>query len=138
VPRLLQALVALQPYIAELQGDPNYSRKTTVPYGLYVGHGFVSSQLARQTGFSAEALFWQALKQMFEDDRSAARGLMALRKLIVFKHAGALGNAPAHQLFELLSIRHKDASKPARAYVDYEITLGTPPAGVEAVDLTMV
>ena len=76
-------------------------RKYIVPYGLYVAHGFISAKLAERTGFSAEdlELLFQALTNLFEHDRSAARGEMATRKLIVFRHASALGNAPAQDLF---------------------------------------
>jgi CRISPR-associated protein Csd2 len=108
-------------------------RKNTVPYGLYVAHGFVSAHLAKQTGFGEDdlALLWKALESMFEHDRSAARGLMATRKVVFFKHKDALGNAPAHQLFERVKIERKDSSKPARAFSDYSVTLdGKPVTGV--------
>lgn len=100
-------------------------RKNTIPYGLYVTHGFVSAHLAAQTGFSTEdlELLWDALKIMFEHDRSAARGLMSTRKLIVFEHDSALGNAPAHTLFDRLTIQRKDDSKPPRAYADYTVDI---------------
>lgn len=101
-------------------------RKHTVPYGVYIAHGFVSAHLAGQTGFSYEdlELFWEALRDMFEHDRSAARGLMSTRGLIVFKHDLALGNAPAHKLFELVQVKRKtDSSKPAREFGDYEIII---------------
>ena len=88
---------------AEKQSGDNRTmgRKFTVPYGLYRSHGFVSSHLAGQTGFSQEDLdlFWEALQNMFEHDRSAARGLMSTRGVVVFEHATALGNKPAHELF---------------------------------------
>jgi CRISPR-associated protein Csd2 len=116
---------------AEKQGGDNRTmgRKNTVPYGVYVSHGFVSAHLAAQTGFGEDdlSLLWEALVSMFEHDRSAARGLMSTRKLIVFKHGSALGNAPAHQLFERVQIKRKDESKPARAYSDYEVTLDGKP-----------
>jgi len=101
-------------------------RKNTVPYGIYVAHGFVSAHLAYQTSFSEEdlELFWNALISMFEHDRSAARGLMATRGLIVFKHDTALGNAPAHKLFDLVQVKRKtDAAMPAREFRDYEIVI---------------
>ena len=124
---------------AEKQGGDNRTmgRKNTIPYGLYVGHGFVSPKLAQQTGFTDEdlTLLWEALKQMFEHDRSAARGLMSLRKLIVFKHSSEMGNAQAHALFDLVQVKRKDLTKPARAFTDYEVSVGTPPAGVEAMQL---
>lgn len=119
---------------AEKQGGDNRTmgRKNTIPYGLYVARGFISAHLAAQTGFSDEdlALLWEALNNMFEHDRSAARGLMTTRKLIVFKHANALGQASAQSLFDLVSIKRKDAGKPPRAFEDYELTIGKPPAGV--------
>jgi CRISPR-associated protein Csd2 len=77
-------------------------RKEIVPYALYRAHGFVSPHMAAQTGFSEQdlELLWQSLQQMFEHDRSAARGQMATRGLYIFEHESALGNAPAHRLFE--------------------------------------
>jgi CRISPR-associated protein Csd2 len=106
-------------------GNRTMGRKEIVPYGLYVAHGFISPHLAADTGFSDEdlALLWQALANMFENDRSAARGEMASRKLVVFEHENALGNAPAHSLFERVKIVRKDESRPARAFSDYAVTL---------------
>lgn len=100
-------------------------RKNTVPYGVYVSHGFVSAHLAAQTKFSEDdlKLLWEALQNMFEHDRSAARGLMATRKLIVFKHETALGNAHAHTLFERVKVDRIDLNKPPRAFSDYRVTL---------------
>lgn len=110
-----------KPYDAQvgIQG-----RKATVPYGLYVCHGFISANLAKQTGFSEEdlALFWDALRNMFDMDRSAARGLMSAQKLIVFKHASELGNAPANKLFELVKI-HKTCDGAPRSFGDYSVML---------------
>lgn len=126
---------------AEKQGGDNRTmgRKNTVPYGLYVSHGFISANLASQTGFSQEDLdlFWDALKMMFEHDRSAARGLMSTRKLVVFRHESALGNAPAHQLFDLVTLRKKDETKPARSFTDYECSVKSSevPAGVSLMEL---
>lgn len=95
-----------KPYEAQvgIQG-----RKSTVPYGLYLCYGFISANLAKQTGFNEDdlALFWEALKNMFDVDRSAARGLMSAQKLIVFKHDSILGNAPANKLFDLVKIEKK-------------------------------
>lgn len=113
---------------AEKQSGDNRTmgRKHTVPYGLYVGHGFVSPHLADQTKFSEGdlELFWKALTEMFEHDRSAARGLMATRRLIVFKHDSALGNVPVHKLFDLVKINRKtDPEKPAREFADYEVSI---------------
>jgi len=112
---------------AEKQGGDNRTmgRKATVPYGLYVCHGFVSANLAKQTGFSREDLdlFWKALKNMFDVDRSAARGLMSAQKLIVFKHDSVLGNAPANKLFDLVKIEKK-CEGVARSFSDYQVTIG--------------
>ena len=114
-------------------------RKATVPYGLYRAHGFISAALARETTFSEDDLdlLWEALKNMFDLDRSAARGLMAARRLIVFKHKDDLGNAPAHKLFELVKVEAKDPSRPARSFSDYEITVDESklPEGVQLLDL---
>lgn len=112
---------------AEKQDGDNRTmgRKHTVPYGLYVAHGFVSSFLAKQTGFSEDdlELLWQALSQMFEHDRSAARGEMTTRGLYVFKHESELGNAPAHALFERIQARLKDGVTVPRNFVDYKVTM---------------
>lgn len=111
---------------AEKQNGDNRTmgRKATVPYGLYVCHGFISANLAQQTGFSEEdlALFWEALKNMFDVDRSAARGLMSAQKLIVFKHDSVLGNAPANKLFDLVKIEKVGDGAP-RSFSDYKITI---------------
>lgn len=111
---------------AEKQGGDNRTmgRKATVPYGLYVCHGFISANLAQQTGFSEDdlALFWDALKNMFDVDRSAARGLMSSQKLIVFKHDSALGNAPANKLFDLVKVS-KICDGAPRSFSDYSITI---------------
>lgn len=110
---------------AEKQDGDNRTmgRKHTVPYGLYVAHGFVSSFLAKQTGFSQDdlELLWQALGQMFEHDRSAARGEMATRGLYVFKHESELGNAPAHALFERIQAS-KNTDVP-RSFADYTVAV---------------
>jgi len=111
---------------AEKQSGDNRTmgRKYTVPYGLYRAHGFVSASLARQTGFSGEdlELFWNSLLNMFEHDRSAARGLMSTRGLYVFEHSSALGNAAASQLFERVTVSRKEGSEgPARSFKDYDV-----------------
>lgn len=111
---------------AEKQGGDNRTmgRKATVPYGLYVCHGFISANLAQQTGFSEEdlSLFWDALKNMFDVDRSAARGLMSAQKLIVFKHDSVLGNAPANKLFDLVKVEKRCDGAP-RKFEDYNVTI---------------
>ena len=120
---------------AEKQSGDNRTmgRKFTVPYGLYAAHGFVSSFLAKQTGFDEVdlELLWQALTQMFEHDRSAARGEMTTRGLYVFKHDSELGNAPAHKLFELIQAK-KNTDEPARDFSDYTVTVNDAglPAGI--------
>ena len=110
---------------AEKQDGDNRTmgRKHTVPYGLYMAHGFVSSFLAKQTGFSEDdlELLWQALSQMFEHDRSAARGEMTTRGLYVFKHDSELGNAPAHSLFDLIQPKLKEEVSVPRSFDDYDV-----------------
>lgn len=102
-------------------------RKYTIPYGLYLAHGFISPHLAAQTGFTEDdlTLFWEALENMFDHDRSAARGLMATRRIVIFKHQTALGNRHAQDLFDRVTWKRKeDGSKlPARSFSDYEIFL---------------
>ena len=112
---------------AEKQKGENHTmgRKNTVPYGLYVCHGFVSANLAKQTGFSTEDLdlFWEALKNMFDQDRSASRGLMSAQKLFVFKHDSSLGNAAANKLFDLVRVEKKPGVEVPRKFSDYEVTI---------------
>lgn len=99
-------------------------RKYIVPYALYRVDGYISANLARKvTGFSEDdlALLWQSIINMFEYDRSAARGNMAVRELIVFKHVSELGNAPAYKLFDTVSVKRKDGVITARSYNDYEV-----------------
>lgn len=121
------------------QIQPEMGRKEIVPYALYVAHGYISPFLAADTGFSDQdlQLLWEALKNMFEHDHSAARGEMASRKLYVFEHATPLGNAPAHTLFERLHVERADSDRPARAFTDYRIRLDwdNPPDGVTRHEL---
>ena len=101
-------------------------RKAIVPYGLYCQEGYVSANLARAiTGFSNDDLevFWDALLHMFDDDRSAARGKMALRALVVFKHNCPLGNAPAHILFDRVKISRRDGVTVPRKFSDYKVMI---------------
>ena len=133
--RSVEPIVALEHSITRVaktteeraaKGGSEMGRKYTVPYGLYRAHGFVSAHLADQTGFTTEDLdiFWKAMLEMFEHDHSAARGLMSTRKLIVFEHETALGNKPAHELFERVTCERKnDKTKPAREFTDYDILL---------------
>ena len=116
--------VATEAEAEKQQGDNRtMGRKHTVPYGVYVAHGFVSSFLAKQTGFGEDdlELVFQALAQMFEHDRSAARGEMSTRGLYVFKHDSELGNAPAHALFDRLKVEPVEAGVVARSFEAYSV-----------------
>jgi CRISPR-associated protein Csd2 len=110
---------------AEKQDGDNRTmgRKHTVPYGVYVAHGFVSSFLAKQTGFGEDdlELLWKALSEMFEHDRSAARGEMSTRGLYVFKHDCELGNAPSHALFDKLKVAQTNPGEVARSFDAYQV-----------------
>jgi len=118
----------------DAEKERTMGRKHLVPYGLYRAHGFISAKLAEKTGFSEGdlELVWRGLTNMFEHDRSAARGEMATRKLIVFRHDSVLGNAPAHRLFELIQVQRRDKEVPARQYTDYMIDIARNklPAGI--------
>ena len=127
---------------AEKQKGDNRTmgRKFTIPYGLYEVHGFISAPLAKQTGFSEDdlKLFWNSLLNMFDHDRSAARGEIASRKLIVFKHRSELGNAPAQKLFSLVKVERSEHSEgPARAFADYNVIInrGSVPEGIEIIEM---
>lgn len=125
---------------AEKQKGDNRTmgRKATVPYGLYVCYGFISANLAQQTGFTEEdlALFWDALKNMFDIDRSASRGLMSAQKLVVFKHNSVLGNAPANKLFDLVKVKKVCDGAP-RKFEDYKVVIDEDklPVGVTIEEL---
>ena len=118
---------------AEKKGT-EMGRKHIVPSGLYRAEGFVSANLARKTtGFSDEdlQLLWQAILNMFENDHSAARGKMAVRELIIFKHDSELGNAPSYKLFDAVTVARKDGIAVPRSYQDYTVTVAdTLPEGV--------
>lgn len=122
----------------DAEKERTMGRKQYIPYGLYRVEGFVSASLAEKTGFSQEDLdlFFSALMNMFENDRSAARGLMSSRKLFVFKHESKLGNVPAHRLFEAVKVNRliPDAQE-ARSFSDYAIEVGDIPEGVELIEL---
>lgn len=124
---------------AEKQSGDNRTmgRKFTVPYGLYAAHGFVSSFLAKQTGFDENdlELLWQALAQMFEHDRSSARGEMSTCGLYVFKHDSELGNAPAHSLFARIQPKLKDGIAVPRDFSDYTVSVeeDAMPSGVTLI-----
>lgn len=110
---------------AEKKGT-EMGRKYIVPYALYRAEGYVSANLARKTtGFSEDdlQLLWEAILNMFENDHSAARGKMAVRELIVFKHSSELGNAPAYKLFDAVTVQRRDPTTPARSYHDYTVTV---------------
>lgn len=128
---------------AEEQSGDNRTmgRKHIIPYGLYRAHGFISAKLAERTGFSEAdlELLWRSLINMFEHDRSAARGEMAARKLIVFKHEHPMGNAPAHVLFDTVKVERVqgEADTPARSFGDYRVTIDSEslPQGVSVREL---
>jgi CRISPR-associated protein Csd2 len=124
----------------DLEKERTIGRKFSVPYGLYRVHGFINPHLAAQTNFNENGedldLFWTALQQMFETDRSASRGEMAPQALIVFEHESSLGNAPAGKLFERVRIERKKTAestvsnggangewKPARSFADYYVVI---------------
>lgn len=118
--------VATEAEAEKQQGDNRtMGRKHTVPYGVYVAHGFISSFLAKQTGFDENdlELLWQSLENMFEHDRSAARGEMATRGLYVFRHDSELGNAHAHALFERIAIQRKEGVEVPRSFGDYVVSV---------------
>ncbi|HOU00035.1 MAG TPA: type I-C CRISPR-associated protein Cas7/Csd2 [Anaerolineaceae bacterium] len=127
----------------EADKERTMGRKHIVPYGLYRVEGYISAKLANDstkgTGFSEEDLnlFWEALINMFEHDRSAARGKMATRRLIVFKHESDLGNAPAHKLFELVKVERKPEANPPRNFSDYDVTVDKTdvPQGVMVLEM---
>jgi CRISPR-associated protein Csd2 len=130
--------VATEKEAESQQGDNRtMGRKNTVPYGLYRAHGFVSAHLAKDTQFSETDLdvLWEALVNMFEHDRSAARGQMATRGLYVFRHDNALGRAPAHTLFERVQVSRADDGKPARQFSDFRVEVDEAgvPEGVQLI-----
>ena len=126
----------------EAEKERTMGRKHIVPYGLYRAEGYVSAKLANDptkgTGFSEEdlKLFWDALVNMFDHDHSAARGKMAARRLIVFKHESDLGNAPSHKLFELVKVEKKDGVVVPRQFGDYVVTVDKAgvPQGVTLIE----
>ena len=128
--------------IEDAEKERTMGRKHIVPYGLYRVEGYVSAKLANDetkgTGFSAEdlELFWEALVNMFEHDRSAAHGKMAVRKLVIFKHESELGNSPAHRLFELVKVSKNPQASPPRSFSDYEVRVESDslPAGVKLIE----
>jgi len=113
------------------------ARKSIVPYGLYRIHGYISAPLAERTGFSEGDIdiLWVALKNMFDSDPAAARTGMFAQKLIVFKHASELGNAPAQKLFNLVKVEKNCGEAPPRSFADYDVSVGDAPDGVEAIEM---
>lgn len=113
-------------------------RKHTIAYGLYVAHGFINGTLAAQTGFTEDdlKLVWKALGNMFDLDRSAARGLMTPRGLYVFEHSTSLGEAPAHRLFERVVVKAKPGIESPRSFADYDVTINRDamPTGVTLLE----
>ncbi len=116
--------------------ETEMGKKTFVPYGLYRAEGYVSALLAQKTNFTEEDLevLWNAIINMFEIDHSAARGKLCMRKLIVFKHASMLGNAPSHVLFDKVIVEKKDDVEVPRKFSDYTVTIETMPEGVEIIE----
>ena len=125
----LMAVTTEKESLDQSGGNRTMGNKEIIPYGLYRTHGFINPSLAEQTGFNDQdlELLWQSLDKMFESDRSASRGEMAARELLIFKHDSKLGNANAHRLFDRLKITIKDESKPSRAISDYDITFDGKP-----------
>ncbi len=125
---------------AEKQRGENRTmgRKYSVPYALYLGYGYISANLAAQSGFTEDdlELFWQGLMNMFEDDRSSLRGQMAVRKLIVFRHSSKLGNASASVLFDLVEVTPKDSLSVSRNFKDYQVSINHEalPKGVKLIE----
>lgn len=120
-------------------GTGTLGRKHTVAYGLYVAHGFINPVFAAKTGFDDEdlKLLWKALANLFELDRSAARGTMSTRGLYIFKHDSKLGNAQAQRLFESIKVEKKDGVESPRSFADYTVTVpeaGSLPQGVTLID----
>lgn len=141
-------------WVAEQEEDKlrTMGRKALIPYGLYVGKGFISAHLAQQTHFTEDdlSLLWEAILNMYEHDRSASKGLMTVqRPLYVFKHVGTdsdgeqrkrqamLGCAPAHELFELIEPKKKEGVEAPRSFADYEVVVHRDrlPEGVELLEL---
>ena len=120
-------------------GSTEMGGKYTIPYGLYLAHGYINPFFAAKTGFSDDdlALLWKALGNLFELDRSAARGTMATRGLYIFKHECKLGNAQAQRLFESIQVQKKDGVESPRTFADYTVSLpdaGSLPSGIALID----
>jgi CRISPR-associated protein Csd2 len=128
--------------IEDIDKERTMGRKHIIPYGLYRAEGYISAKLANDdakgTGFSQEdlELVWDALINLFEHDHSAARGKMAARKLIVFKHDSDLGNAPSHLLFDRVTVAKSETVNPPRKFGDYSVKIDEEklPTGVEIIE----
>lgn len=136
---ITRVAVATEKEAESMKGENHtMGRKSTIAYGLYRCHGFISANLAKQTGFSEKdkQLFFEALKNMFDQDHSAARGMMSARKLIVFEHDSELGCASASELFDRVSIEKK-SEVPARKFTDYDVKINSDklPQGVTITEL---
>lgn len=120
----------------DAEKERTMGRKSIVPYGLYRMEGFVSAPLANHTNFNEEdlELLWEALLNMFDHDHSASRGKMATQKLIVFEHSSALGNAPAHKLFDLVQVMRKPEVGVTRSFQDYDVVIEDAPLGVTVIE----
>lgn len=137
---ITRVAVATEKEAENMKGENHtMGRKSTIHYGLYCCHGFVSANLAKQTGFSEEDLniLWEALQNMFDQDHSAARGLMSARKLILFKHDSEIGCASASDLFDRVHISKVNQYSVARSFSDYIVTIDKQnlPQGVTIEDL---
>ena len=113
-------------------------KKSIIPYALYRAEGYVSAPLASKTGLSEEDLdlLWEAIINMFENDHSAARGKMCMRKLYIFKHESPLGNCPSHLLFDKIDVKPVVEKEAPRSFKDYEISVDRNiPAGIELVEI---
>ncbi|MBP3555727.1 MAG: type I-C CRISPR-associated protein Cas7/Csd2 [Clostridia bacterium] len=117
--------------------ETEMGKKTFIPYGLYRAEGYVSALLAHKTNFTEEDLeiLWNAIVNMFEIDHSAARGKLCMRKLIIFKHATVLGNAPSHVLFDKVLVTKKAEVEVPRRFSDYTVTIEEMPEGVEMIEM---
>ena len=117
--------------------ETEMGKKTFIPYGLYRAEGYVSALLAHKTNFTEEDLeiLWNAIVNMFEIDHSAARGKLCMRKLIIFKHATVLGNAPSHVLFDKVLVEKKAEVEVPRRFSDYTVTIEEMPEGVEMIEM---
>lgn len=119
-------------------GDTEMGKKSIIPYALYRGEGYISAALAQKvTGFDDDdlELLWEAMQNMFENDHSAARGKMCMRRLYIFQHDSLLGNASSGDLFDRISVKQKNEDVPPRAFTDYDIKIDdeSMPEGVSLI-----